>query len=46
MSLDSFERYVQGEVKLIRKGRLCLVPAAELDRWVEQNATATLGAEK
>ncbi len=26
MSVDSFERYVQSEVRLIRRGRLRLVP--------------------
>jgi hypothetical protein len=42
MSLDSFERYVQPEVKLIRKGKLRLVPVDELRRWAEANAETTL----
>ncbi|MEA2496364.1 MAG: hypothetical protein QOJ29_4275, partial [Thermoleophilaceae bacterium] len=42
MSLDSFERYVQPELKLIRKGKLRLVPVAELERWVEDNAEPVL----
>jgi hypothetical protein len=44
ISLDSFERYVQPDLKLIRPdgSRLRLVPVAELERWVQENATATL----
>ncbi|HEU0023734.1 MAG TPA: hypothetical protein VFQ12_03845 [Thermoleophilaceae bacterium] len=43
MSLDSFERFVQPEIKLIRKGRLRLVPVEELRKWAEANAERTLG---
>ncbi len=32
-SVDSFERYVQDEVRVIRRGRLRLYPVAELERW-------------
>ena len=42
MSLDSFERYVQPDVQLVRRGRMRLVPPAELERWVEQNAERVL----
>lgn len=42
MSLDSFERYVQPHVKLVREGRLRLVSVRELDRWLEANAQRTL----
>jgi hypothetical protein len=38
MSLDSFERHVQPELRLIRRGKLRLVPLAELERWANQNA--------
>lgn len=38
ISLDSFERYVQGEVRLVRRGRIRLVPVGELERWVAENA--------
>jgi excisionase family DNA binding protein len=44
ISLDSFEEYVQGELRLVRVGRLVLVPVAELERWVAQNAARTLEA--
>jgi hypothetical protein len=38
MSLDSFERHVQPELRLIRRGTLRLVPVKELDRWLDDNA--------
>lgn len=38
MSLDSFERYVQAEVRLVRRGRMRLVPISELKRWLTENA--------
>lgn len=42
VSVDSFERYVQADLKLIRRGRIVLVPVDELARWVRQNAEATV----
>ena len=42
LSIDSFERYCQGELRCIRRGRLRLYPLGELERWVEQNAERTL----
>ena len=38
MSLDSFERQVQPELRLIRRGKLRLVPLVELERWAIENA--------
>jgi hypothetical protein len=38
MSLDSVERYVQPDLKLIRRGKLRIVPVAELERWAGENA--------
>jgi hypothetical protein len=43
MSLDSFEKYVQPTIRMIRRGKLRLVPMRELDRWLEENAELTLG---
>jgi hypothetical protein len=43
ISLDSFERYVQPELRLVRRGRLRLVPVAELERWLDREAALTLG---
>ena len=38
MSLDSFERHVQPELRLIRRGKLRLVPVAKLERWANESA--------
>jgi hypothetical protein len=43
ISLDSFERHVQPDLNLIRRGRLRLVPIAELERWAREQAEPTLG---
>jgi hypothetical protein len=42
MSMDSWERYVQPHVRLVRRGRLRLVPVTELERWIAENAERTL----
>jgi hypothetical protein len=42
MSLDSFERHVQPELRMIRRGKLRLVPVHELERWAEASAERTL----
>ncbi len=42
LSVDSFERYCQPDLKLVRRGRLRLVPVSELERWVRENAEHTL----
>lgn len=42
MSLDSFERHVQPELRLVRRGSMRLVPVAELGRWVADVAEPTL----
>lgn len=43
MSLDSFERNVQADVRMIRRGRLRLVPVSELQAWADANAEKLLG---
>lgn len=42
MSIDSFERHVQPELRIIRRGRMRLIPVRELERWATENATLTL----
>jgi hypothetical protein len=42
MGLDSFERHVQTSIRLVRLGRMRLVPILELQRWLEQHAEHTL----
>ena len=43
ISLDSFERYVQPQLRLVRCGSMRLVPVRELERWLEENAERVLG---
>ena len=42
ISVDSFERHVQPELRIIRRGRMRLVPLEELERWAAENAAFTL----
>jgi excisionase family DNA binding protein len=42
MSVDSFERYVQPELKIVRVGRMRLIQVRELERWLEKNAAHLL----
>ena len=45
MSVDSFERYVQPEIRLVRRGTLRLVPVAELGAWLQKNAEMPLSGD-
>ena len=42
MSLNSFERHVQPTIRMVRLGRMRLVPVAELDRWLNEHAGRTV----
>ena len=42
MSVDSLERYVLPDLRVIRRGRLVLIAVAELERWANDNAERTL----
>jgi hypothetical protein len=42
MSLNTFERYVQPHLRLVRLGRMRLVPLGELRRWADGAAEATV----
>jgi excisionase family DNA binding protein len=44
VSVDFFEQHVQPHLRVIRKGRKALIPTAELERWVSENAHQTQGA--
>ena len=46
MSLDSFERHVQPTLRLVRLGRMRLVPIRELERWLAENAEHVLDARR
>ena len=45
ISLDTFERLVMPEVRVVRIGRRVLFPVAELERFVERRAAVPLAAE-
>ena len=45
ISVDSFERHVQPELRIIRRGRMRLIPLRELERWASDNAALTLDDE-
>lgn len=42
MSVDSFDRYVMANVRVIRRGSLRLYPVSELVRWADENAERLL----
>ena len=42
MSLDSFERHVQPTLRLVRLGRMRVVPVRELERWLGEHAGRAL----
>ena len=46
ISEDSFNRHVRDELRLVRRGRLVLVPIGELTRWLERSAALTLEVER
>ena len=38
ISVSSFERHVQPELRVVRRGKLRLFPVAELERWLRENS--------
>ena len=42
VSLDTFERHIQPSLRLIRVGRLRLIPITELGRWCDEHAETTI----
>jgi hypothetical protein len=42
VSPDFFDQHVRADLKLVRRGRLILVPVRELEAWAEREATRTL----
>jgi hypothetical protein len=41
-SVDFLEEHVWPDLKVIRRGRLCFVAVAELQRWLDREATRTI----
>jgi len=46
VSRDYFDEHVKPELRVVRRGRLVLVPLHELERWVERSAALTVGEER
>jgi excisionase family DNA binding protein len=44
VSRDFFDKHVLPELRVVRRGRKVLVPIAELERWLAENAARTLEA--
>lgn len=42
VSRDFFDAHVRDELKLIRRGRLVLIPVRELERWAESSAARVI----
>ncbi len=42
VSVDSFERHVQPELRYVRRGKLRLFAISELERWLDLNAARAL----
>lgn len=38
VSESSFKRHVQPEIRIVRRGRLRIIPVPEIERWLEGNA--------
>ena len=42
VSIDFFDEHVMPELRVVRRGRLRLIPMRELNRWLAENAALTL----
>jgi excisionase family DNA binding protein len=42
ISIDTFERHVMGDLRLVRIGRKVLVPVREIEGWLERNSAFTI----
>lgn len=43
MSVDTFDRYVRDQLRVVRTASLRLYPTTELADWVERNAEMAIG---
>lgn len=46
LSRETFDRLVLRELRVVRVGRLKLIPVAELGRWLERNGAVVLERER
>ena len=42
VSRDFFDQHIKPELRVVRRGRLVLIPIAELEQWIERNAAKVL----
>jgi hypothetical protein len=42
-SRDFFDKHILGELRVVRRGRMIFIAVAELQRWLAENASVTLG---
>jgi excisionase family DNA binding protein len=42
VSRDYFDDHVKRELRVVRRGKLVLIPVAELERWLQREAALTL----
>jgi hypothetical protein len=42
VSVDSFERHVQPELRVVRRGRLRLFALVEIESWLRENGAKTI----
>jgi Helix-turn-helix domain len=45
ISRDSLDRHVLGELRVVRRGKLIMIPVRELERWLEKEAAISLLSE-
>jgi hypothetical protein len=43
MGLTSFKKYVQPQLRIVRRGKLRVIPVSEVERWAEENAERVFG---
>ena len=46
VSVDFFEQHVMPDLRIVRRGRRRLIPIGELERWLDENASAVLDVER
>jgi hypothetical protein len=46
VSWDFWHEHIAPDVRIVRKGRRKLVPVAELERWLDENAVAALPSKR
>lgn len=42
VSVDTLERHIMPEIRVVRRSRLVLIPVAEIERWLDRSAARTL----